>query len=84
VRTRSAESDRDRNDVRRGTLPDAHTVTLLEGRVTCAPLQHTAVESRVEALTPGQQLGITAMDNFWYKRWCKSKTSRPAAGYDRH
>jgi len=53
-------SDRDRTTFDVATLPTRTTVTLLEGRVNVRTITGTPqVESRVEALTPGQQLGIT-------------------------
>ena len=60
VRTKSAEVIAIGTMFDVATLPTRTTVTLLEGRVNVRTITGTPqVESRVEALTPGQQLGIT-------------------------
>ena len=60
VRTKSAEVVAIGTMFDVATLPTRTTVTLIEGRVNVRTITGTPqVESRVEALTPGQQLGIT-------------------------
>ena len=60
VRTKSAEVIAIGTMFDVATLPTRTTVTLIEGRVNVRTITDTPqVESRVEALTPGQQLGIT-------------------------
>jgi transmembrane sensor len=60
VRTKSAEVIAIGTMFDVATLPTRTTVTLIEGRVNVRTITGTPqVESRVEALTPGQQLGIT-------------------------
>jgi transmembrane sensor len=60
VRTKSAEVVAIGTMFDVATLPMRTTVTLIEGRVNVRTITGTPQgESRVEALTPGQQLGIT-------------------------
>jgi transmembrane sensor len=60
VRTKSAEVIAIGTMFDVATLPTRTTVTLIEGRVNVRTITGTRqVESRVEALIPGQQLGIT-------------------------
>jgi transmembrane sensor len=60
VRTRSAEVVAVGTTFEVAALPKRTTVTLIEGRVNVRTIAGTAqVQPRVEALSPGQQLGIT-------------------------
>jgi transmembrane sensor len=72
VRTRSAEVVAVGTMFDVATLQARTTVTLIEGRVNVRTLSGTAqVEPKVEALVPGQQLGIASDGQFLDKRVVK-------------